>query len=272
MVATNAFGLGIDKPDIRFVLHYQMPAGLDAYYQESGRAGRDGEDARCTLLFLHSDKAVQQFFLAGRYPELDDLERVYRRAARRAAPKAARWTLDALGEALDDLPRGKLQVALALLRRQRIVPPGPAGRAARCSGPASTRRRSGGWPPPTATSASTTATCSSAWCSMRQTGQCRWKVLLEHFDEERGFERCGSCDNCLRMAARAEDEARAAAAPPVDESPAQKAVRAAFAVGDVVKVKRYGSGSVVAADAETVTVGFAGGAERCFRADYVRRA
>jgi ATP-dependent DNA helicase RecQ len=85
MVATNAFGLGIDKPDTRFVLHYQMPGGLDAYYQESGRAGRDGEDARCLLLFMHADKAVQQFFMAGKYPSREDLARSTSRCCASAA-------------------------------------------------------------------------------------------------------------------------------------------------------------------------------------------
>ena len=74
MVATNAFGLGIDKPDIRMVLHYQLPAGLESYYQEAGRAGRDGGHSACTLLFLRGDKAVQQFFLAGRYRKQQNIK------------------------------------------------------------------------------------------------------------------------------------------------------------------------------------------------------
>jgi ATP-dependent DNA helicase RecQ len=77
IVATNAFGMGIDKPDIRFVVHFHLPGSLEAYYQEIGRAGRDGRQSVCLLLFNYADKRTQDYFIEGSYPPPELIVKVY---------------------------------------------------------------------------------------------------------------------------------------------------------------------------------------------------
>jgi ATP-dependent DNA helicase RecQ len=76
-VATNAFGMGIDRADIRFVVHFEIPGSLEAYYQEAGRAGRDGEPAECELLFNYADTRIQDFFIDGSNPSVEMIRNVY---------------------------------------------------------------------------------------------------------------------------------------------------------------------------------------------------
>jgi ATP-dependent DNA helicase RecQ len=267
MVATNAFGLGIDKSDIRFVLHYQVPGTLEAYYQESGRAGRDAEAAECTLIYDTRDKRVQQFFLGGRYPTSEDVMQTFEAlvaadAHNESVPHAR------VAEGTPGVARNKLKVALKLIKdagyirqdrnlRYRLVEKDARatdlGRLADAYGRKSEADREK----------------LERMIFYAQTAFCRWKVLLEYFEGAEDFDRCGECDNCLH---------------PPQVKPLKKArlprwarraplgALAQFKAGDRVRVPRYGEGHVAAASAAQVEIVFPDGRKRSFVASYVSAA
>ncbi|MFC4638855.1 RecQ family ATP-dependent DNA helicase [Deinococcus hohokamensis] len=233
LVATTAFGMGIDKPNIRFVVHLDISGSLDAYSQEIGRAGRDGEPAQAVLFYAPGDLHLRRFFASGPQTDAGQLEEVIRAVQANGGEADP----DLLAEELGMRP-GWLRTALHLLTEAGALQRRADGSLVAAGAPE---------PMQAAALAAEGQRHRQAFEQSRldmmrgyaETGACRREFLLNYFGEDHPVP-CQGCDNC--------QAGQVSAASPVTDRP--------FDVGCRVTHQTLGEGTVVRCDDQAVTVLF----------------
>jgi ATP-dependent DNA helicase RecQ len=233
VVATNAFGLGIDKPNIRFVVHYDLPGSVEAYTQEAGRAGRDGDLSRCILLYRMSDTRVQNYFLTGKYPDVEEVQKVFGTLEFFGAQEGGVSLTDL--RKISQLPLTKLKVILALLKKSGFIETSSRAKYTLTDNAREKRElllNLANYE----TKKSYDQSKLAMMLQYAENSSCRRRFILNYFGEDYDRETCGACDNCLHGN--------------------RSRQLSGYRIADIVFHPKFGQGTVERAEKDLVTVLF----------------